>query len=153
MNQTKFYRDSRVFEKLEHPERYCGLKKQITTRSSYETRFIFGFLETNSNIIEWSSEDIIIPYYSEWDHKMHRYFPDFYFKMKDGREFIVEIKPFAFLKKPKVPKRKTKSYFEMCEQYVKNKSKFSAAMKFCEELRKRGRKIEFKIVTDRQLYG
>ncbi len=153
MNASKFIKDTKVFEQLEHPEKYSGAKKQITTRSRWEKSFIFRFLEPNKNVLEWSSEDIIIPYYSDLDQKMHRYFPDFWFKHKNGKEYIVEVKPWSQLSRPKVPKRRTRSYYDMCEQYIKNQAKFEAAMSFCKKLKQQGRDISFQIVTEKELYG
>jgi hypothetical protein len=40
------------------------------------------YCDSSASIIEWGSEEIIIPYLSPWDGKKHRYYPDFYIKVK-----------------------------------------------------------------------
>ena len=67
-------------------------------------------------------EEIIIPYVSPWDKKMHRYFPDFYMKVKqaDGsvKRFIIEVKPKYQCKPPDAnPKRKTKQWLSSVKTY------------------------------------
>ena len=42
--------------------------------------YIMSFLDNNTNVLEWSSEEHIIPYRSPLDGKVHRYFPDFFVK-------------------------------------------------------------------------
>ena len=74
------------------------------------------YCDTNDSVIEWGSEEVIIPYLSPWDGRIHRYFPDFYIKIKqhDGsvKKFIIEIKPKKQCSPPeKKPKRKTKKWF------------------------------------------
>ena len=39
------------------------------------------YFDRNENVIEWSSEEIAIPYVSPWDNKIHRYYPDFLVKV------------------------------------------------------------------------
>ena len=41
------------------------------------------YCDLNENILEWGSEEISIPYRSPVDKKIHRYFPDFYVKLKE----------------------------------------------------------------------
>ena len=55
------------------------------------------YCDKNSNILEWGSEEIIIPYRSPLDQRIHRYFPDFYIKVRDNsgkvKKYVIEIKP------------------------------------------------------------
>ena len=46
------------------------------------------YCDTNNSVLEWGSEEIIIPYLSPWDCRIHRYFPDFYIKIKQKNGFI-----------------------------------------------------------------
>jgi hypothetical protein len=39
-------------------------------------------LDKDPSIVEWSSEEHVIPYRSPIDNRMHRYFVDFYIKKK-----------------------------------------------------------------------
>ena len=56
------------------------------------------YCDTNEKILEWGSEEIIVPYRSPVDNRYHRYFPDFYVKVKDKngkiKKMIIEIKPY-----------------------------------------------------------
>ena len=59
-------------------------------------------LDLNVNVVEWASEEIVIPYRYPIDGKMHRYFPDFYVKTSKGEKFLIEVKPKT---QPKPPKK------------------------------------------------
>ena len=52
--------------------------------------------DKNENVLQWGSEEIVIPYISPVDRRVHRYFPDFYVKAKTRDErikkYIVEVK-------------------------------------------------------------
>ena len=83
---------------------------------------------------------IYIPYFNLLDNKFHKYYPDFFFKMKKGdktEEYVVEIKPKAQLQKPKEPKRKTakalKNFKYAYESYVRNLCKQNALNKMARE--------------------
>lgn len=156
MNKSRFKQDANVYKKLTKPEKYCGKVKQITTRSSWEKLFIFNFLDSNPNIIEWSSEDFYIKYLYEGDGRKHRYYPDFYAKIKDNdnviRQYIFEVKPQKDLVKPSPSKRKTKSFLYQAEAYIKNKNKFESARLFCKRLQqKSGIETKFEIITEKEL--
>ena len=43
------------------------------------------YCDRNEKIVEWGSEEFFIPYRSPLDGKIHRYFPDFYVKVKTPR--------------------------------------------------------------------
>jgi hypothetical protein len=81
-------------------------------------------------VIEWSSEEVVIPYYFEVDKRYHRYFVDLYIKMKDGNVLLVEIKPDKETKPPS-GNSKTKRYIQEGMTYVKNMNKWEAADKHC----------------------
>tara|TARA_Y100000992_G_scaffold100968_1_gene65486 strand:+ start:19617 stop:19961 length:345 start_codon:yes stop_codon:yes gene_type:complete len=108
------------------------------------------YCDNNSKIIEWGSEEIIIPYKSPLDKKTHRYFPDFYVKYinKDKKVVreIIEVKPKRHLLPPKEPKRRTQRYLNEVATYHKNKAKFKAAEEYCKD-----RKYNFRILTEDQL--
>jgi hypothetical protein len=65
------------------PQKYRGDYNNIVYRSSWERRFML-YCDRSDAIIEWGSEEIIIPYRSPLDGKVHRYFPDFYIKVKQS---------------------------------------------------------------------
>lgn len=131
--------------KLKRPEKYVGNSDNVVYRSAWE-RAAFLWCEKNSNIVEWSSEEIIVPYYDPTKKRQRRYFIDLYFKMKDGTSFIIEIKPSSQLKPPKKGKRQSKKYIEEAMTYVTNQSKWKAATEFAEL---RGHK--FLVWTEKEL--
>lgn len=130
-------------------KKYKGNPSKIFFRSLWEKRFMI-YCDTNSAIIEWGSEEIVIPYRSPVDGKVHRYFPDFYIKYidKNGvtRREIIEVKPKKQLSPPTKPKRQTKRYLEEVKTYAVNQAKFRAAQNYCED-----RKYYFRILTEDEL--
>ena len=90
-----------------------GDSYNVIYRSLWERKFMV-YCDTSDAIVEWGSEEIIIPYLSPWDGRFHRYFPDFYIKVRqaDGslKKMIIEVKPKKQCSPPKEPKRRTKKY-------------------------------------------
>ncbi len=132
-----------------HPSKYRGDPTKIIYRSLWELKFM-KYCDSNANILEWGSEEVIVPYRSPIDNRYHRYFPDFYIKVKEStgkiKRMIIEIKPQKQCIEPKVQKKKTRSYvYQVCE-YAKNQAKWEAAKEFCED-----RKWEFKVLTENEL--
>ena len=106
------------------------------------------YCDKNDAILEWGSEELIVPYISPWDGKMHRYFPDFYMKVRqsDGstKRFIIEVKPKSQTKEPvKNPKRKTKKWFTEVKNWGINQAKWKSAQEYCKD-----QGMEFKIFTE-----
>ena len=131
-----------------HPtkrERYRGDVNNIIYRSLWERSFM-KYCDDNPDVVEWGSEEIVVPYISPIDGKRHRYFPDFYVKTSKGDKFLVEIKPKKQTVEPKVQKRKTKSYIYEVTEYAKNMAKWKAAEEFCKD-----RMWEFKVLTEDEL--
>tara|TARA_B100000214_G_C23526382_1_gene427376 strand:- start:84 stop:518 length:435 start_codon:yes stop_codon:yes gene_type:complete len=131
------------------PKKYKGDPTNIVYRSLWELKFM-RYCDSNTNIVKWSSEEIVIPYRSPIDNRFHRYFPDFYLKYKDNTgkmiEKVVEIKPAKQVQEPKVQKRKTKKYVTEVVTYAKNQAKWMAAEEFCKD-----RKWKFQILTEKEL--
>lgn len=145
---SKYHQVKDVYPRLKNPQKYKGTRP-ITTRSSWEYKFIMNYLDINNAVIEWGSESVVIPYVYELDGRTHRYYMDFNFKLNTGKEFLVEIKPFDQTQKPK---RKGKNFEKRVATYVKNQNKWSATKVIVEQLRKKGREIEFKILTEKDLF-
>ena len=129
-----------------NPKKYKGNPNQIIYRSLWERKVMF-YCDKNDAIIEWGSEEVIVPYISPWDGKLHRYFPDFYMKVRqaDGstKKFIVEVKPKAQTKEPvKNPKRKTRKWFGEVKNWGINQAKWKSAQEYCKD-----QGMEFKIFT------
>jgi len=108
------------------------------------------YCDKNDKIVEWGSEEFFIPYRSPLDGKLHRYFPDFYVKVKqsDGKtkKWVIEVKPKAQTKPPKTPKRKTKRYINEVRTYAVNDAKWKNAIEWCEN-----KDMEFIILTEDEL--
>ena len=70
------------------------------------------YCDTTPSILRWSSEEIAIPYKSPIDNRVHRYFPDFYVKVRESSGKIVhkliEVKPSKQTTPPKNLKDKLK---------------------------------------------
>jgi hypothetical protein len=135
--------------KVKNPQKYKGDPTNIVWRSLWERKYM-KYLDGNSNILEWSSEEFFIWYKSPVDNKNHRYFPDFYVKEQypDGtiKKYIVEIKPKKQTEPPAKPKRQTKRYISEVYEYAKNQSKWEAAKEWCLD-----RGYGFVILTEREL--
>ena len=132
-----------------NPQKYRGNPTNIIYRSTWERR-VMNWLDTTENIVEWGSEELIIPYRSPTDGKIHRYFPDFYVKVrqKDAtiRVMILEIKPHKQTIEPVKKSRVTKQYIQEVVTYGTNQAKWKAATEFCAD-----RGWTFKVLTEHDL--
>ena len=131
------------------PKKYKGDPTNIIYRSLWERKFM-RYCDLNENILEWGSEEIIVPYRSPVDRRVHRYFPDFYIKIKESKntikKYLIEIKPKKQTVPPKKPQRQTKGYLREAYEYAKNQSKWAAAREYCAD-----RGWEFKVITEIEL--
>jgi hypothetical protein len=132
-----------------HPEKYKGNPTNIIYRSLWE-RKLMVYLDENKSVIQWSSEEIVIPYRSPLDNRIHRYFPDFYVKARDEagnlKEMILEVKPKKETKEPAKKKRITKQYITEVTTWGRNQAKWAAASEYCSD-----RGWEFKLITEKEL--
>ena len=133
-----------------NPQKYKGNPSQIIYRSLWERKFMV-YCDKNDKVIEWGSEEVIVPYRSPWDGKIHRYFPDFYIKIKQSsggvKKFIIEVKPEYQCKQPnKTPKKRTRKWYKDVQTYGINQAKWKSAIDWCAN-----RGIEFKILTEKHL--
>jgi len=107
-------------------------------------------LDDNPNILEWNSEEVVIPYRSPIDNRIHRYFPDFLVKAKtkDGqiKTMLLEVKPKAQTKEPVRQKKITQRYITEVATWGKNQAKWEAALEYCND-----RGWEFKLITEDDL--
>ena len=133
-----------------NPKKYKGDSSQVVYRSLWE-RKLMVYCDRNNSVVEWGSEEIIIPYISPKDGRVHRYFPDFYMKVKQTngtyKKFIIEVKPKAQCKQPvKNPTRRTKKWLNEVKTWVINEAKWKSANEFCLD-----NGMEFKILTEDHL--
>lgn len=135
--------------KPSYPKKYKGDPTNIIYRSLWERKFMV-YCDNNDRILEWGSEEIALPYRSPIDNRIHRYFPDFYIKVKEStgeiKKYLIEIKPLKQLSPPPKPKRQTKQYLYEAYEYAKNQAKWKAAREFCED-----RQWQFKVITEKEL--
>ena len=120
--------------------------------SSWELK-LFRFCDMNNDVVEWGSENIVIPYLNPIDNKVHNYIVDAFIKLKtkEGtKKFLVEVKPYKQTLRPASRLTKTnkvpKSLVYEQLAYIKNQAKWSAAKDWCKK-----RNIEFTILTEHQL--
>ena len=114
------------------------------------------WLDNNSSVIAWSSEEIVIPYKHPLDDpremKTRRYFPDFYVEAmgNDGKvkKILIEVKPVAQTKQPTPAKRKTKRYLTEVMTWEQNQAKWQAATKYCA-----AKGWTFRIMTEHDIFG
>lgn len=108
------------------------------------------YLDDHPDVLAWGSEEIVIPYRSPIDGKLHRYFPDFIVKKKnkDGSTstILIEVKPRAQTIEPKVQKKASKRYVNEVVTWGVNQAKWKAAESFCKD-----RNWRFQLMTEKEL--
>lgn len=140
-----------------NPAKYRGDPTKIIYRSLWERR-VFSVLDQHPSVVWWQSEEVIIPYVSPIDNRVHRYFPDIVYEMKkkDGttQVIMVEIKPLAQTRAPDPANRnKTKTgrvstrYLREVKTYGVNEAKWKAARQFCET-----KGWTFTIMTEKDIF-
>jgi len=137
--------------RIKNIEKYKGDPTNVTYRSLWERKFM-KYCEENPHILEWSSEEIIIPYRSPIDRKIHKYYPDFLIKIRNSKNIIenilIEIKPKKQTTPPKKPNRMSKKYINEVYTYGVNEAKWKAAEEYCKD-----RKWKFEIITEDHLFN
>lgn len=132
-----------------NPNKYLGDSKSIFYRSLWERR-VMVHLDENSGVVEWSSEEIIIPYVSPVDGKWHRYFPDFFVRVKNKsgllESMILEVKPKSQSAPPTKRNRVTQKYITEVMTWGINEAKWKAAVEYCKD-----RSWTFKVITEEDL--
>ena len=114
------------------------------------------YLDSSPSIIKWGAEEIIIPYVSPVDNRVHRYFPDFYIKYRTKTNMIVEelieVKPYVQCYPPDPKKKLTKTgrtskrYLKEVQTYIKNDAKWKSAQKYCKD-----RNWKWRILTEKDI--
>jgi TnsA endonuclease N terminal len=126
------------------PQKYIG-KHNPKYRSGWEFTFM-QFCDKNKNVIQWSSESIIIPYIHPLTGKRTNYIPDFLvvYENKHGHQKaeIVEIKP----KKQSLIESRVASARDRAVVAI-NHAKWASAMAFC---RQNG--LTFRVITEDDLF-
>jgi hypothetical protein len=135
--------------KPKNPNKYLGDPTNIIYRSLWELK-LMGFLDTHPEIVSWASEEVVIPYRSPVDNRLHRYFPDFVVKKKTENNVVetllIEIKPESQVIEPKRQKKPTKRYIKEVMTYGVNQAKWKAAERYCKD-----RNWKFIVMTEHHL--
>ena len=105
------------------------------------------YCDKSSSILEWGSEEVVVPYKSPIDNRLHRYFTDFIVKLKnkDGitETLLIEVKP---KKQCSPPKKKSKRFLSEMKTYAINTAKWKSATEYAEN-----KGWRFIIITDETL--
>lgn len=132
-----------------NPSKYLGDPTKVFYRSLWERR-VMVHLDESPSVISWSSEEIVIPYLSPVDNRLHRYFPDFFVKVKNKQgvveSMILEIKPKSQAKPPVKKSKITRRYINEVMTWGVNEAKWKAATEYCKD-----RQWAFKVVTEEHL--
>ena len=76
-----------------NPAKYKGDPKNIICRSTWEQKFC-RYCDRTKDVMEWGSEEIAI-WYRSIDNKPHRYYPDFFMKVRQSngtyKKFLIEF--------------------------------------------------------------
>lgn len=121
--------------KARNPQKYKGDPTNIVYRSRWELMLMQKFDE-HPDVLEWSSEELAIPYRSPIDGRVHRYFPDFIIRRKgtDGKikTIMIEVKPYKQTIPPKVQQGKpNKRYLNEVATWGVNSAKWKSAEAYC----------------------
>lgn len=133
-----------------NPEKYKG-GKAIIFRSQWEFRMM-RYLDLSTNVLEWISEEPLIPYMNPNTGTVWQYHPDFLIKVKTPSGYkiqLIEIKPYKQTIPPVLSdgKRRTTMLRE-AQTWDQNKAKWHAAKAYCDS-----HGWEFKILTEKELFG
>lgn len=117
-------------------------------RSGLELKFM-RFCDNNPNVVRWGSENVVIPYISPLDGRVHRYYVDNFVVIKEGsvvKKYLIEIKPFKQTLTPSTKYKKKEHLIYEQATYIKNQAKWEAAKQFCKQ-----KGLEFLIITEKDL--
>jgi len=139
--------------KARNPGKYKGDYNNIVYRSRWELKLMMH-LDEHPDVLEWSSEEVVIPYMSPIDGKRHRYFVDFFVKKKNRggaiESVLIEVKPLAQTRPPEVKiskgQKPTRRYINEVMTWGVNEAKWRAATQYCED-----RGWKFIIMTEKEL--
>lgn len=133
-----------------YPEKYVGKIADIRYRSQWELKFM-RWCDLNPSVLQWNSEGIKIPYWSQADQKQRTYHVDFIVKYRtpEGgtKTSLIEIKPDAQTRKPTMRgRKKQETYLAEMHTYQVNQDKWAHARAYAE---KNG--MDFIIMTEYDL--
>jgi len=119
--------------KPRNPAKYRGNPSNIIYRSGWELKLML-WLDGRSDVINWGSEEVVIPYRSPIDGRLHRYFVD----------FIVTTINKEGIKETTNPRNR--KYISEVMTWGVNEAKWKAATEYCKD-----RGWKFQIFTEKEL--
>lgn len=135
---------------VKNKDKYRGDPDKVIYRSSYEKR-VFEWCDRSPSVLEWSSENIVVPYFDPVKNKKRRYVVDLWMKYKNKKGEIktelIEIKPMSQVQKPVKGRKKDSTYINEVLTHTTNVSKWDAAEKFSKE-----RGWGFRILTEESIF-
>lgn len=141
------------FYKVKNLQKYRGDPTKCVFRSLWERKFM-KYCDFSDQVLEWSSEEVRVPYKSPIDGRFHWYFVDFWTKVRTKaggvKTYLIEIKPKKQTVKPQIDKDKKNKKTQIIEvkRYLINKEKWESAKRYCEV-----RDWEFLILTEDNIFG
>ena len=145
LNKTDKYRQG--LYRPRNASKYVGRNPPVY-RSGWELKF-FRWCDENTNVLEWASEAIIIPYINPIDCRAHRYITDGVVVIKETdkvSKYVIEIKPSNQLLQPVTGKKRNSTVIYENKRYIQNMAKWEAAKKWCDK-----RNYKFLILTEKEL--
>ena len=131
------------------PAKYIGDPTNVIYRSLWELR-LMRYFDEHPSVLGWGSEEVVIPYRSPVDNRIHRYFPDFIVKMREASgmvtTLIIEVKPDKQTKAPIKKSEKSRRYINEVLTYGVNQAKWRAAEEYCKD-----RNWKFKVMTEHDI--
>ncbi len=127
-----------------NPSKYVGDANNIFARSTWEVSCM-KFFDSRPDVLRWGSEEVVIPYLSPLDNKVHHYYPDFFIEYldKDGNQIkeIVEVKPLHESEERFAKNDRSKNAL------IVNEAKWKSAAIFCEQ-----RGMKFRVLTEKSIF-
>jgi hypothetical protein len=133
-----------------NPNKYRGDPNNIIYRSRWELKLMM-YLDGHKDVVSWGSEEVVIPYRSPIDGRVHRYFVDFIVTKINSRGLketsLIEVKPAIQTRPPMIQENKrSKRYINEVMTWGVNEAKWKAATEFCKD-----RGWTFHIFTEKEL--
>lgn len=144
LKRNKKYRQGYFLPR--NPDKLLG-REPIIYRSGLELTF-FKFLDSNPNVLKWSSESVVIDYIGI-DGENHKYYVDNVVVIKEGdtiKKYLIEVKPYKQTLPPVKKKQKKTTLLYEDIQYRTNLRKWHYA-----KIWAKAHGMEFKIITDKDL--
>ncbi len=106
--------------------------------------------DNNPSVVQWASEEVVIPYYSRADQRHRRYFMDFIVKLVNVKgeteTILIEVKPEKETIPPVRGRKRQATWLKESYTWAVNQDKWDAAKEFA-----RNNGMKFIIMTEYDL--